>query len=57
MNFLHVFNAAVVAYNLIVLLPAVWRYGFDWKMFALVCAAITLCLGSSAMLIAAGAAS
>lgn len=57
MSFLHVFNAAVIAYNLIVLLPGVWRYGFDWKLLALVCGAITFAITSSVLLIVMGAAS
>jgi len=47
MNALHVLNVIVVVYNLTILLPAVWRYGFDWKLLALVCAAITCCVASS----------
>lgn len=55
MNALHVINAGVIAYNLIVLLPGVWRYGFDWKILALVLVAVTACTASSVMLIVSGA--
>lgn len=56
MNALHAINAIVVIYNLVVLLPGVWRYGFDWKSLALVCVAVSLSVGSSAYLIYAGSA-
>lgn len=50
MNSMHIINAAVIAFNLIVLLPGVWRYGFDWVSLALVLVAVGLCSTSSYMI-------
>jgi membrane protein required for beta-lactamase induction len=50
-NALHTINACIVIYNLVVLLPGVWRHGFDWQSLALVILAVGLCIGSSALVV------
>jgi len=57
MAYLHILNVAIIIYNLVVLLPAVWAYGFDWKLFAMVCGAVLCCAASSVGIIYAGSAS
>nr|WP_214694323.1 hypothetical protein [Variovorax paradoxus] len=53
---LHMVNACVVLYNLFVLLPGVWRYGFDWKGLALVVVAVGAAVTSSVILVVTGSA-
>lgn len=50
-GFLLIINAAVILFNLFVLLPGVWRYGFHWQSLALVIVALTFAVGSTAVIL------
>ncbi len=49
-SFLHAFNAALVIFNLVVVLPQAFRSGANWVV-VLVAVTIACCIGSSALML------